>query len=88
MAVKYDYDTLMYKLKEFDLMNEAKLLVFINNFHDISMSKIRRAAIYSTINLIVLNIEESIRLKEIMQREHEMLISKGIYFDAAKVVLR
>jgi hypothetical protein len=87
MAVKYDYDTLMYKLKEFDLMNEAKLLVFINNFHDVSMSKIRRAAIYSTINSIVLNIEESIKLKEVMQRENEMLISKGIYFDAAKVSL-
>ena len=87
MAVKYDYDTLMYKLKEFDLLNEAKLLVFINNFHDVSMSKIRRAAIYSTINSIVLNIEESIRLKEVMQRENEILIDKGIYFDAAKVRL-
>jgi len=87
MAVKYDYDTLMYKLKEFNLVNEAKLLIFINNLHDVSMSKIRRAAIYSTINSIVLNIEESIKLKEVMQRENEMLISKGIYFDAAKVRL-
>jgi hypothetical protein len=84
----YDYDTLMFKLKKFDLLNEAKLLVFIDNLHDVSISKIRRAAIYKTLNLIVLNFEERERLKEVMQQELEMLIDKEIYFDAEKVRLK
>jgi hypothetical protein len=29
MVKRYDYDTLMYKLKKFNLINEAKLLVFV-----------------------------------------------------------
>jgi hypothetical protein len=84
----YDYDTLMFKLKKFDLLTEAKLLVFIDNLHDVSISKIRRGAIYKTLNLIVLNFEERERLKEVMQQELEMLIDKEIYFDAEKVRLK
>lgn len=87
MVKRYDYDTLIYKLKKFNLINEAKLLVFVYNLHDISMTKTRRSAIFSTINSIVLNIEERERLKEVMLQEHDLLNQKGIYFNADKVRL-
>jgi hypothetical protein len=87
MVKRYDRDTLLYKLKSMQLFDEAKLLIYLGNLHDISACKVRRTAVFDTLNLIVLNLEEMERLKDQLQLERELMAQKGIYFNADKVRL-
>jgi len=87
MVKRYDRDTLLYKLKSMQLIDEAKLLVYLGNLHDITVCKVRRTAVFDTLNLIVLNLEEMERLKDQLQLERELMAQKGIVLDLDKVVL-
>jgi hypothetical protein len=87
MVKRYDRDTLLYKLKSMQLIDEAKLLVYLGNLHDITACKVRRTAVFDTLNLIVLNLEEMEQLKDQLQLERELMAQKGIVLDLDKVQL-
>lgn len=87
MVKRYDRDTLLYKLKSMQLFDEATLLVYLGSLHDISACKVRRTAVFDTLNLIVLNLEEMERLKDQLQLERELMAQKGIVLDLDRVQL-